>query len=357
VFASREHSWQPVSIGLGIDRNPEPPSIGGIAYPGRRHVWSGEPETLKSLVALILCVEEIRAGRTAFYVDCENGLELMAERLHQLGLAAEEIEEHLVYIEPAEPLTDEAIRADVERLVDERRPSLVVFDSYAALLALHELDDWKGTAIERYQHTVVDLFRTFGAATIHLDHLAKNRESRGRYSIGSERKIASTDVHLTFEIVQPFGRGRRGLARLVTHKDRPGFLSRPKAAEIELASDPETFRITWTINVVKGRNGDKEGVGFRPTVLMERVSRYLEQQPEPVSRKNIETNVQGNVEYLRLAMDAIVREDYASEASGPRKARLLESMRPFREHGLVHDLVHREGPDLVSTEPHGYGIS
>ena len=41
------HSWQPVDL-LGAALNPPaPPSIEGIVYPGRRHVFSGEPESGK----------------------------------------------------------------------------------------------------------------------------------------------------------------------------------------------------------------------------------------------------------------------------------------------------------------------
>lgn len=345
-----EHSWQPILLGSAEIPALEPPTISGIAYPGRRHIWSGEPETMKSFAALIPCVEEIRSGRAVFYVDLENGPTMMRERLHHLGLSDEEIDASFVYLEPAEPLTRKEIREDLATLVAARHPSLVVFDSYAGMLALHGHDDWRAAAIERYNREVVELFRAHGAATIHLDHLTKNREGRGKYTIGSERKVAGADVHVTFEVAKPFGRGQRGLVKLIVHKDRPGFLHRPKAATIELVSDPETWAITWAITVAESSGeSDETGTRFRPTGLMEKVSFFIEKQSEPVTRHTVENQRFGRAEYVRLAMDCLANEGYAEPTNGPRSARLLKSIRPFREPDLVPTSSRSDDLDFVPT--------
>ena len=49
---------------------------------------------------------------------------------------------------------------------------------------------------------------------------------------------------------------------------------------------------------------DVTGDGFRPTFLMERVSRFLELQTEPVSQREIERSVEGNGPALRRAVAA-----------------------------------------------------
>ena len=51
---------------------------------------------------------------------------------------------------------------------------------------------------------------------------------------------------------------------------------------------------------------------------MERVSRYLERQAEPVSRTTVEKEVQGNGPALRTAMDRLVSEDYVDSMDGVR---------------------------------------
>jgi hypothetical protein len=68
---------------------------------------------------------------------------------------------------------------------------------------------------------------------------------------------------------------------------------------------------------------------------MEKVSRYLETQTEPVSRNNIESNVSGKALYVRDALDTLVSEGYARETEGPRHganiSRLYTSLNTYRE--------------------------
>src|SRR5207253_1001079 len=63
------HSWEPIDLLAVGAEPPEPPTIGGIAYPGRRHVWSGEPEALKTWLVLCVAAEEIRSGRGVLLID------------------------------------------------------------------------------------------------------------------------------------------------------------------------------------------------------------------------------------------------------------------------------------------------
>jgi hypothetical protein len=86
-------------------------------------------------------------------------------------------------------------------------------------------------------------------------------------------------------VLSPIKRGTSGKYQITTHKDRGGFHKRGKLATFELTSDPETHHFTWAF--VAAPVADEEHP-FRPTGLMERVSRFLERQPEPVSRKEVE---------------------------------------------------------------------
>lgn len=79
-----------------------------------------------------------------------------------------------------------------------------------------------------------------------------------------------------------------------------------------------------------GAGTDGEGT-FRPTGYMEKVSRVLEISGKALSRSELERDVIGKTMYVRQAIDALVRENFAEEISGPRSARLVELVRPFRE--------------------------
>jgi len=324
------HSWTPIDLVATANEPPEPATIGGIAYPGRRHVYSGEPETLKSWAALVLCVEEIRAGRTVLYIDFnEMGGRDVLERLRALGLTDEEIRERFIYLEPHEAMTDPAVLADVAALVRDRNPSLVVLDAFTGALETHRLDPASGVEVQRFYSTVIDPLRAGGAGVLALDHLKKDPTSRGKFSIGSERKIGACDVHLGFEAVKPFGRGRSGLARIVVHKDRPGYLARPKCAELALTSDPETGCVTWTLTPSEPAPADERP--FRPTFLMERVSRHVEHAGEVQGRNALQRAVKGNAGALRQAIELLVAEKHLAESEGPRNAKPLTSLRPYRE--------------------------
>jgi hypothetical protein len=226
-------------------------------------------------------------------------------------------------------MTEPSILADVAALLEARCPSLVVLDSFTAALSLHGCDSNSGAEVERFYPLIVNSLRAQGAGVLLLDHVTKSKDTRGRFSIGSERKLAAADVHLSFEAVRPFGRGKSGLVKITTHKDRPGHLPRPRAAELELTSDPETGAITWQIRPAEHTDLHHS---FRPTNLMEKVSSYVEVcAGDAPSRNNVEENVSGKRDFVRLAIDALLAEGYLDEKPGPRNARLLISARSYRE--------------------------
>lgn len=76
---------------------------------------------------------------------------------------------------------------------------------------------------------------------------------------------------------------------------------------------------------------DVSGDGFRPTFLMERVSRYLEIQTDPVSRNQIEQAVEGKASAVRVAVDRLVQEGFVERTSGKRGSILHTHRKPFRE--------------------------
>lgn len=343
------HTWHPIDlIGTSLEP-PEPPTISGIVYPGRRHLFSGEPESLKSWAAMILCAEQIRDGNTVAYIDFEMGARESLSRLRDLALTDQELTNHFLYILPDEKFEDPEILADTDQLLRARNPTLIIIDAFTGALQVHQLDPNKSVDIEYFYRRVIDPLRRHGAAVVVLDHLPKDPLNRGKFAIGSERKVGAAEVHLGFEAVTPFGRGRTGMAKITTHKDRPGHLNRPRAAELELHSDPQTHRVTWTLT---HPDPLEPGETFRPTILMERLCRYLEIHGEPASLNHIETNVSGKAEFVRKALEQLVAEKYLTEEAGARNSRLFRVLKRYREDNdslLQNDLV-LPRPDLVPDE-------
>lgn len=322
------HSWTPVNLVAAGLAPPEPPTISRLVYPGRRHLFSGEPESLKSWAAMILCAEQIAEENTVAYIDFEMGPRETLSRLRDLDLTDEQLTNHFLYLEPDQPYEDPEIVRDTQALLRQRNPTLIIIDAMTGALQIHKLDPNKSVDIEAFYRNVLDPLRAEGAAIVVLDHLPKDTLNRGKFAIGSERKVGATEVHLGFEAVTPFGRGRTGLAKITTHKDRPGHLNRPRAAELELRSDPDTNHITWKLT---HPDPTEPGTPFRPTNLMEKVSRHLENQADVISLKNITDAITGRTTFVIKAVERLAAEGYASEETGPRNARLFAILTPYRD--------------------------
>lgn len=319
----RPHSWTPIDLVEIGAQEPERPTISGLVYPGRRHVFSGEPETLKTWAADALCAEQIRSGAEVVYVDFEMGVHAQAGRMRALGLSDEELRRFL-YMTPNEALTD--VLPSVETFLEFVRPPLVVIDAFTGVLAANNVDENSNVEVENFYQAAITPIQRHGAAVVLIDHVTKDKEKRGRYSIASSRKLGATDVHLGFELVRPFSRGHTGLAKIRTHKDRPGTLMRPYAGEIELTSSGET--VSWQIRVAADEDTYHR---FRPTVLMERVSMFVSACVELPSVNAVEEAVRGKKEYIREAIECLVADGYLVEEEGARNARLLRSVTPFRD--------------------------
>lgn len=318
------HSWKPQSL-IAITANPpEPPTIGGLLYPAKRTVLSGETESLKTFAALILCKAEMDADLPVAWVDLDamGAGELLA-RLRALGVADDVINKLFLYYEPNERLIADLL-AEVCADIAERRVRLFVIDAFNPMLNLHGLDPNSTSDVETFWREVATPLTAAGAAPTLLDHVAKNAEGRGKYAIGSERKASGAIVHVGFRLIDAFTRGGTGKTLLTTHKDRPGYLPRPTIGRLVLTSNGD--QITYEMEADHSRSGDT----FRPTKLMERVSIALEGRADAVSQNWIEVNVKGKVAALRIAVETLTGEGYVSKESTSRGWE-VRSIRPYRE--------------------------
>jgi hypothetical protein len=317
-------TWEPINLRHIGDRPNVRPTLCGLVYPGQRHLFSGAPESAKTLAAYAIALEEVRVGGTVALIDFEMGMWDARDRLQEMGATDDDLE-RILYIEPETP-ADEATALDI---IDRFAPTLSIIDATAGAFRLQGLDDNKRGDVETFGSILVDPFFDRGVTSLLLDHVVKNADNRNGFPIGSERKQGIVQVHIGFEAVTRLSRGGHGLYKLRVHKDRSGWLCRPTWGELDLRSDPATHAIASEFR--PATEDPETPAEFRPTHLMERVSRYLENSGEPRSRTQVETGVKGKVPYLRVAMDCLVREGWASESSGPGGSRPLLSVQAFRE--------------------------
>jgi hypothetical protein len=328
TIPSRDHhdldSWHPYYLSGVQDDQAIPPSLGhNLIYPGLRHVFSGPQESAKTLAAYVIALDVIRAhpDRQIILIDFEMGPRGAKRRWRDCGATNQELDQQILYLAPEQP----ALLERVEILV-ALDPLLVLIDAAAGAFDNEDLDDNKRSDAEKWRKLYVDPFFDHGIATIVLDHVVKNTESRGKYTIGSERKTGGGEVHIGFDTIKPVKRGSTGIYKMTLHKDREGHHNRGHFYDFHVASDPDTHTLNCEFRPV---DHPDDGTTQLPTELMQRVSHYLEQQPEPVSQNQILINVKGNDHYLKAAIVHLVTLDYAAETAGKNRSRQFHSTRPF----------------------------
>lgn len=328
-------SWAPVDLTAALAGEGEPPpSILARAdgpcllYRGRLHSVSAEPEAGKGWLALRATADLLTAGRTVLYIDMEDSPESIVARLRALGVEAERIVAEFVYVRPDEPLTDRT-RSDLDAAL-ARRPALVVIDGVTEALTLHGLDLGDNADVAKWLDLLPRPAARSGAAVLLIDHVVKDREMRGRYALGAQHKLAGIDSAYGLEVVEPFGRGRSGLVKVTVAKDRPGHVRQyaegGQVALMRLGSDAETGAVTVMLDPPDSAG---EGGQWRPTLLMERVSRHVEGEPG-ATRNRIRESVRGKNDYVDTALGILVQEGYV-ERRPEGKAYRHHSLRPYRQ--------------------------
>jgi hypothetical protein len=339
-------SWLPVDLGpiLSGGHTQPAPSIlyrsdgNALIYAGKLHSFAGESESLKSWAAIIACSEEINAGRHCLYIDFEDCAESVAGRFLALGNTAAQLLEFLHYVRPTEPFGP----AGWADMTSTPQPSIAVLDGITEAMELHGLKLLDNTDIASFYRRIPRMLTAKGVAVVMIDHVTKSSEGRGRYSIGGQHKLAAIDgAAYMVEPIKPFGRGQHGISRIMVAKDRPGRVREylggsNHVADLHLRSQVDGS-VLPEIKAPRMVTADPESKSFRPTAVMEKVSRLLEEKAEAegfkgYSKNVIEQSVGGKAQVVRAALELLVAEEFVcAEKVGP--ALLHRSEKPFRAEG------------------------
>lgn len=223
-------SWSPTMMSKYLRGEFEPESgsvlrrTDGIAllYAGRVHSIHGESESGKSWLALIATAEVLASGGRVTYLDYESDAQTIADRLTLLGAKPEDIEKRLWY---SSPESAPSMADPVFATLLGRKTELCVIDGANAAMATCGSIETKDTdAVTRWFAIMPRaIARATGAAVLLIDHVTKNRESRGRFAIGSQAKMAALDgAAYICEPIEALSPGKVGKIELRIGKDRPG---------------------------------------------------------------------------------------------------------------------------------------
>jgi hypothetical protein len=335
----QEHtSWWPQPLSGDIPPEPEPEHLRrddghALFYPGRVNGIIGESESGKTWLALAAALQAVRHGQRVIIIDFEDTRGGVLGRLRLLGMT----DAHLAlvdYIGPDEALHPDA-RNDLEETLLRRGASLVIIDGFNAAMTLLGLEVNSNSDATAFAQQLLKPIAATGAAVVYVDHVAKNKDARGKGGIGAQAKRAmTTGCTLTVDVVEQPARGVVGKLSLKVDKDRPGRVREVSAgsrhvgvAIIDGTGEPLTVKI----EAPDLRPAEERGP-FRPTGLMEKVSRLLESTGE-LSRNSIIGDIGGRAEYARKAIDVMEQEGYVARRSGPRNAILYTLVQPFSELG------------------------
>jgi len=329
-------TWAPLDlqdmvdqVANGIDGRLQPTVLtrddgAGLLYPGMVNGVHGESGSGKTWLALHACAQELQAGHRVVYIDHEGDPRSIIARLLDLGQTADTIVRRFLYVQPETPFTDggtallEAVRM--------AEASLVVIDSTGEGLALGGAKPNADEEVATWFREVPRRIADQGPAVLLLDHTAKANGGE-LWPIGSQRKRAAINgAQFYIETLAPFSRDRAGAAKLICAKDRHGhYRLGEKVATLRVTPDPDGLRIT--LPAPEARTDPP----FRPTTLMEKVSRALEAAPAPLTFRGILQAVQGREEAIRQALDVLTTSGHIQRTPGPRNSHQHTSLRPYRQ--------------------------
>jgi hypothetical protein len=227
-------SWAPIDLGPYLDGTHVAPTATllqrsdgvGLLYPRMTHSLHGESESGKSWVALWELSRLIKAEMPCAMVDFESDAGVVVSRLLLLGTPVELIAKWFHYRRPERSPAGDPEELAAWNALMITAYVLVVLDGVTDAMGLFgkaskDNDDAAAFA-KLLPRQIAD--RT-GAAVLMIDHVTKDKDSRGRFALGGQAKMASlTGAAFTVDVLQPLGEGLMGELELRVAKDRHGRL-------------------------------------------------------------------------------------------------------------------------------------
>lgn len=325
----------------------------GLFYRGAVNDLHGEPGCGKSMIAQIATAQELKADRDVIYIDYEDSARNVVKRLLLLGVTGEQIISHLHYVRPsAKPSSPTSLDGWRETLDYADTATLAIIDGVTSCLAYAGLDSNSGDDIAAWYNTMPRLISACGPAVVLIDHVVKSKDNRGRYAGGSMQKLALIDgISYSVDMTKPVGKGVRGTIVIKSGKDRISEIEEHcavswssngshlrEAARIEINStDPKLMRVTIARpNMMPSDETTRQRGLERPTGLMEKISRIVENAPEEPNQTEIIELLKDDGSSARkttvlTAINRLLEGEWISNRSGRNNRNIYASVRPYRQ--------------------------
>lgn len=351
----------------------------GLFYRGAVNDLHGEPGCGKSMIAQIATAQELKNNRDVIYIDYEDSARNVVKRLLLLGVTGEQIISHLHYVRPsAKPSSPTSLGGWRETLDYADTATLAIIDGVTSCLAYAGLDSNSGDDIAAWYNTMPRLISACGPAVVLIDHVVKSKDNRGRYAGGSMQKLALIDgISYSVDMTKPVGKGVRGTIVIKSGKDRISEIEEHcavswssngshlrEAARIEINStDPKLMRVTIARpNMMPSDETTRQRGLERPTGLMEKVSRIIENAPEEPNQTEIIELLKDDGSSARkttvlTAINRLLEGEWISNRSGRNNRNIYASVRPYRQmddpksDAFVDRMSREEASELEDENP------
>ena len=317
---------------LSGDYQPPVPSIlqlddaEGLLYPGKVHSLGGEPGGGKTWVALHAATQQLNTGHNVLLIDFEDRLDTAVRRLIALGTDPNQLRNHFRYVSPQVAIIGGGLPTNI---INEtaNNTTLVIIDSMGEALAHSHLEQNDDGDVADWMTKVARRLADQGAAVLILDHVTKDAEHRGRYNIGSQRKLAAIDgAAYQLKTSVAATRDATGRATITCSKDRQGYYQHgTPICDVTFTPDGDLMGITMT----SPRNITDTGETLL-TGYMEKISRLLEDGLS-LSGRAVVKSITGNDPHIRTALRQLIEGGWVSVEPGDRGAHVHHSIKPYRE--------------------------
>ena len=194
-----------------------------LCYSARANGFQGEPESGKTWAALLAIARTLTIAGVAVFLDLEDTAAVAVSRLRALGLTDRQIVAGLRYVGREELHAASSVPEVVAAIIDAS-PDDVLVDSVGEFMVLCDLDENKAEDVLRFRDRVIAPLTGSGSTVYLIDHVTKDKETRGRWARGNGAKLGMMDGAVYSVRSDGFNQTTAGRIVLTLQKDRHGSL-------------------------------------------------------------------------------------------------------------------------------------
>ena len=216
-----------------------------LLYKGVANTLYGEPSTGKSWIALMVAIQQLRAGRRVIWWDSEDRASTLARRLQLLRATDLIGHPNLKWIS-GEIQGSPAIMAEALAYLDGGSgPGLVVIDSATSFGCPKD-----GADVQPWVKAHIKPWINAGHTPLLLDHVPKQRKDRPAGGVGSFEKLSDIRGAALYAHGTAWNGQQGGAINLTIHKDAHGQLPAPKFSVVAtITAEWDGPTLDWKIGL------------------------------------------------------------------------------------------------------------